>query len=111
MEIREGFSIATPPLRSHRSDPQTSLDAATANRTASSHATSVLLALRLYGAQTAAELATHLEFDRIEVQRRCSDLLKLGKIARRNVGTFDGKPIWHTRKGPTGALMCVYYLA
>jgi len=116
-EIRTGYSIVP---RARQSDPHTSHEAAQQNLSAAAHHVAVLLALKLFGASTAAEITARLSadvggisvgFDSVEVTRRLSDLHKAGKIKRREVGTYKGRAIYHTRKGPSGRAMAVWYLA
>lgn len=113
--MREGLMQMASEIRgvpkSHRADPHTSYEAAQkAAGRAKAVRTGILLSLNLYGPQTADEMAQRVGMKREDVARRCSELLQDGKICRKETGTHDGKPVYHTRQTPTGSNACVYYL-
>lgn len=96
---------------SHRDDPHTSRTAADSMQVhAGVHRTAILTALAFYGAKTAHEIAAMIGLDSVQVTRRLSELHDDGKVQRRETGTADGKPIYHTRKSPSGRPACVWYV-
>ncbi len=111
--VEEALISAGVPL-SHRNDPQTSLDAAVSMREVSTHhRVQILTALRLYGPMTSHQCAERCGFDHWSVAaRRLTELAdpRVGKVEKIETGTFDGKPIYLTRKTPSGRQACVWRL-
>ena len=106
------FEVVTKDPLSHRNDPQTSVDAAQSVKEVSKqHRVMCLTALALYGGQTSHEVAARCGFNHWSVAaRRITELHEQGTIRRKQTGTFNGKPIYETRKTPSGRSACVWYV-
>lgn len=98
------------PLKSHRNDPHTSVQAAESAAGKAQHMrTATRTALRLYGPQTSHEIAARMGCHWSDVARRITELIVDGKVAREQTGTYEGRPIYRTRLTPSGKPACVYH--
>lgn len=98
--------------RSHATDPHTSFAAAHAVAdTATARRVQILTALKLHGPMTSHEIAAKLDLHWSDVARRCTELLESHQIMRTERGIYLGKPIYWTRRTPSGKAACVWRLA
>ncbi len=103
------------PAKARTTDVHTSHEAAGAiTHLARKHRAGILAALAIYGPQTGHEIAARLglteEITWIPVSKRLPELREQGTIERRETGTHNGKPLYHTRLSPSGRQACVWYV-
>lgn len=80
-----------PVKKARSSDPLTSKRAATrASDFAATHAGRILLALQQHGPMTAKEIGERIGLNHVAVDRRRSDLIRLGFV---DVHCVDGEPV------------------